>query len=155
MWVCVLSSCVCVRACVCECVPLLAARNALPVFSNWVHRLALLSPDYGSVLFTPRRDTVAEFWLCKWLIFSFIWPCCCLPCPPCSLTDCRNRTEVCLQKVEIILKNDFASCVDCISYMIAHRKLYRLFGRVGCDSELFHWNYYVCPALNNRYITRF
>lgn len=31
--------------------PLLAARKVFPIFSNWVHCFALLSPDCGSVLF--------------------------------------------------------------------------------------------------------
>lgn len=43
------------RECVCQhlrvCAALFAARKAFPIFSNWVHCLALLSPDCGSVLF--------------------------------------------------------------------------------------------------------
>lgn len=43
--------CVFVNISVTKCVPLLVARKSIPVSSNWVHCLALLSPDCGSVLF--------------------------------------------------------------------------------------------------------
>lgn len=62
-----------------ECVPVVSARKAFPNVSNWVHSLALRSPDCASV-FIPIGGVLQQYF--DYVNVFHIALYCCLPRPP-------------------------------------------------------------------------